>query len=149
MESTKKELIIIKSAFIGLFIIVLGFAFMFAKLEYRPMLMNVVTKSLNTSYLVNSNRDILISYSVQITSTLSLAGGQSGTVSLQRSPDNVNWTTVGSITNNNNGTLTIGLNTSQVQTAPLITILPAGYYVKIVTSGASTFAYISGTETLL
>lgn len=149
MESTKKELLIIKSAFIGLFIIVLGVAFVFAKLEYRPMLMNVATRSLNTSYLVNANRDILISYSVQITSTLSLAGGQSGTVTLQRSPDNVNWTTVGSITNNNNGTLTIGLNTSQVQTAPLITILPAGYYVKIVTSGASTFSYISGTETLL
>lgn len=126
--------------------------FTFAKrpeFEYRQPIATIVTKSLNTAYLLSASRDAMVSYSIQISSTLSLSGGQSGTIALQTSPDNITYTTVATQTNNNLGALTLGLNTQQVQATSLTCFVPKTYYVKLTTSGASTFTWQSGMEVLL
>jgi len=126
--------------------------FIFAKtFEYNPVprAYTIVTRTFNTAYIPSATRDIMASYSLNITSTLSLAGGQSGTINLQISKDNGAvdpYKTVATATNNNTGTLTVGLNTSQSQTTCLAAFIPQGYYVKLVTSGTSTFSYVSGQE---
>lgn len=117
--------------------------------EYREPMASVVTRSLNTSYRPSMARNAMVSYSVQISSSLSLSGGQSGTVILQTSPDNATWTTIATQTNNNTGALTIGLNTVQVQACSLTGFVKMGNYVRLTTSGTSTFAWQSGMEVLL
>lgn len=104
------------------------------------------TRTLNTAFQPSTTNDCIVIYYVQITSNLSLTGGQSGSVQLQTSPTNVTYTNTGTNTNNNTGTLTIGINTSAVQTACVISYVPKGYYVKLVSSGTSAFAYQNGIE---
>lgn len=118
--------------------------------EYRPIVVNNVTKALNTVYTPSSSRSVLVSYSTQITSTLSLSGGQSGSVTLQIS-DNTgsNYVIVGTTTNNNTGSLTIGLNTAQVQAGPLVGVVPPGCSYKFVSAGASSFSALTGQEVML
>lgn len=110
---------------------------------------NLASRTLNSAFQPSTTHDCIVIYYVQITSSLSLTGGQSGSVELQTSPTNSVYTNTGTNTNNNTGSLTIGLSTAQVQTAGLISYVPAGYYVKLVTSGTSTFAYQNGIEILL
>ena len=74
--------------------------------EYRPIVVSSVSRSLNTSYQPSVSRYVSVSCSVSITSTLSLSGGQSGSIMLQSSPDNITFTTIATATNNNTGTLT-------------------------------------------
>lgn len=111
---------------------------------------NAVTRALNTAIQISTTQDVVASYSVQITSTLSLSGGQSGTVFLETcSTSGGTYTVIGQSTNNNTGSLTIGLNTSQVQATTIVGFVPKGYYFKLVTSGTSTFSFVSGVEILL
>lgn len=157
MKATLKDkLVLSETARNWIVIISLSIAFssfVFAasksKPEYRQPLATIVTKSLNTSYQLSMYRDAMVSYSVQITSTLSLSGGQSGTTNLQTSPNNSTWTTIATQINNNTGSLTIGLNTANVQSGSLTGFVPASYYVRISTSGSSSFAWQSGMEVLL
>lgn len=116
--------------------------------EYRQPSASVVTRALNTSYRLSTGRDAMVSYSVQITSTLNLTSGQNGTVNLQISPDNSTWTTIATQTNNNNGSLTLGFTTN-VQSGSLTGFVPATYYIKLTTVGTSTFSWNSGMEVLL
>lgn len=117
--------------------------------EYRQPMAQVVTKALNTSYQLSTARDAMVSYSVNITSTLSISGGQSGSINLQTSPNNSTWTTIATATNNNTGTLVIGLNTSNSQSIALTGFVPQGYYVRLSTTGASAFSWVAGMEVLL
>ena len=117
--------------------------------EYRPIVVTSVTRALNTPYQPSTSRFTLVSISTTITSTLSLTGGQSGTVTLQISPDGVTYTTIETSTNNNTGTLTIGLNTSQAQSGDMSAVIPPNYYYKFVSTGTSTFSILTGQETQL
>lgn len=113
-----------------------------AKKEYRPMSSTMSTVVLGTSYQVGVTRFTFVTTTAQISSTLSLSGGQSGTVSLQTSPDNSTWTTIATETNNSTGSLTLGLNLIQVQATSLCGFVPPGYYFKVVSSGTSTFSQL-------
>lgn len=113
------------------------------------------SRSLNSIYQVSTTRDSLLSYSIDISCTLSLIGGQTGTVFLEMAT-NSGFTTgvqeLGRFVNGNTGTLTIGLNISQNCTGNLNGYVPAGNYVRIRTEntvGTPTFNYRSGQETLL
>lgn len=117
--------------------------------EYRPIVVSAPTRALNTAYQPSTSRFVSVSCSVNITSTLSLTGGQSGTVTLQTSPDGTTYTTMATATNNNTGSLTIGLNTSQAQAGDLVATVPPGYFYKIVSSGTSTFSLLQVQETNL
>lgn len=107
------------------------------------------TRSFNSAFQVSSSKDAMVSYSVQIASTLSLVTGQTGTASLQIcATSGGSYTEVARFTNGNTGTLAVGLNLTQTVTNNLSAMVPAGYYVKIVTSGTATISYVVGQETL-
>jgi hypothetical protein len=86
---------------------------------------------------------------------LTLSGGQTGTVSLQICPTSgfsSGVETVSTFVNGNTGTLTVGLNLTQIYTSALVGFVPAGYYVRLLTAnttGTPTFSYTSGQEVLL
>lgn len=91
-------------------------------------------------------------YSIQISCTASLTGGQAGQVQLL-SDSNATPTTVrATIANQNTSGLTIGLTVVNNQTATLTYLVPAGHYVKLVssnTTGTPTYTFVSQTEEVL
>lgn len=100
--------------------------------------------AINTSRQPSTTRDTMVNVAVDITSALSLSGGSAGKVELKYADNtglSTNVVTVQSFTNSNTGTLTIGLNTSQVGTASLTGIIPAGKFYRIVTTN------VTGTPT--
>lgn len=113
------------------------------------------TRSVNTAFQVSSTSAAFVSYTVDVATTLSLTGGETGTVTLQYADDSgftTNVKTVQSSVNGNTGTLTIGLAMTQTSTASLTGIIPAGKYVKIVTAntaGTPTFTYRTQQEVLI
>jgi hypothetical protein len=150
LNPSKKDKTIVVSAFIGMVLLGTIYGFCFAKFEYKPITIQTFTRSLGTAYQPNITRFMSIKGSVSITSSLTLSGGQSGSISLQTSPDGITYTTKQTATNNNTGGLTIGLNTIQAQTTELVVDIPPGYYYKFVSSGTSTFGTsISVDETTL
>ena len=111
-------------------------------------------RSLNNCFQISSTQDAFVSYSVDISSTLSLTTGQTGTVFLEYSDNNTcstNTKEASRFVNGNTGTLTIGLNLTQNVTGTLTGMVPAGKYVQIRTantSGTPTFTYRSAQEVL-
>lgn len=110
------------------------------------------TRALNTPFTPHATRPTLGVYSVDIAATLSLSGGQSGTVFLETSPTGSAWTTQAEFTNGNAGALTVGLNITQTNTAVLTCTIPPGYQARLRTAnntGAPTFTYRRGQESQL
>lgn len=110
------------------------------------------TRSLNTCFQVSSINPAFVNYSVDVSATLSVVTGQSGTVSLKKFT-NSSCTTgaqiVQQFTNANTGSLTIGLNLTQTITGTLSGFIPAGTYIELVTqnnTGSPTFTYQSSQE---
>lgn len=100
--------------------------------------------AVNTSRQPSTTRDTMVNASVDITSTISLTTGQTGKVALQYADNtgfSTNVVTVQSATNGNTGSLTLGLNLSQVYTASLTGIIPAGKFYRLVTTN------VTGTPT--
>lgn len=106
------------------------------------------SRALNSAaYQISSTRNSMVMYSIQISATISLVTGQSGTVLLQTSPTSGGtYTTIATLTNGNTGTLTIGLNLTQTQSAVLSGFVPAGYFTKLVSSGTATNSIVSQQE---
>lgn len=113
------------------------------------------SRSLNTCFQVSSTRDSLVNYSVDIATTLSLTGGQTGTVFLETYSNGSCTTGIQELSrsvNGNTGTLTIGLNITQNVTGGLNGFIPAGAYAQLRTAntvGTPTFNYRSGQEVLM
>lgn len=108
-------------------------------------------RNFNQAYQISSTRPTTISVSVQISCNLSLTGGQAGNIQLQISANGTSgWTTVAQLTASNTGTLTIGLNTTQISGGQLVYEgLPAGYYWRLVTTnttGTPTYTFNGGFE---
>jgi len=111
---------------------------------------SAVTRSFNTVFVPSSTRNVVVSYSVEIAATISLTAGQTGTVFLEISADgSTGWTEISRATNGNTGTLTIGLNLTQTATNPVVGTVPAGYSVRLRTTGTATITYRAGQETLI
>lgn len=116
---------------------------------------SAASRSLNTSYQISTTRNCLVSYSVDVSCSITLTTGQTGTVFLEYA-DNSAFTTnvveVGRSVNGNGGLLTIGLNLIQDITSVLSGFIPSGKYVRLRTAntvGTPTFTYRSGQEVLL
>jgi secreted Zn-dependent insulinase-like peptidase len=113
------------------------------------------TRSLNTAFQISSSQDAAVNYAVDISCTMSLTSGQTGVVTLQYADDSgftTGVTTVQSTASGNTGTLTIGLTLTQIGTAAVSGIIPAGKYVKLATAnttGTPTFTYRNAQEVLL
>lgn len=109
---------------------------------------SAVTRS-NVAFQISTTRDALVSYSVDVSVTLSLTSGQTGNIFLEISPDSSSWTEIGRFTNANTGALTVGLNLTQVVTGTVSGYVPAGYYARLRNTGSGSFVYRSGQEVLL
>lgn len=100
--------------------------------------------AINTSRQPSTTRDTLVTASVDITASLNLSGGTSGKVELKYADDSAfttNVKTVQGSANGNTGTLTIGLGITQLCTATVTGIVPAGKYYRLVTTN------VTGTPT--
>jgi len=116
---------------------------------------NFTTRAVNTCFQVSSTRDALVTYSVDISATLSLTTGQVGTVYL-RTYTNSSCTTgaqeVTRFVNGNSGSLTIGLNLTQNVTGTLTGIVQGGLWIRLDTentTGTPAFTARPGQEVLL
>lgn len=110
------------------------------------------TRTLNSAFQISSTRDAIGTYAVDISSTISLTTGQTGTVFLEIADDSGFTTNVQEVTrfvNGNTGTLTIGLNLTQNVTGTLTGYIPAAKYARLRTSGTATFTSRPSQETLL
>lgn len=113
------------------------------------------SRTLNSAFQISTTRDASVSYAVDIGATLTLTGGQTGTVILEIADDSgftTNVQTVNSTANGNTGTLTIGLSLTQTSTATLAGIIPANKFVRlrtVNTTGSPSFTYRTGQEVLL
>lgn len=112
------------------------------------------SRSLNSAYQISALRNALVSYSVEIECTLTVSGGETGTVFLEIADDSGFTTNVQELcrsVNGNSGTLTIGLSLTQTLVANVEGVVPGGKYVRLRTdntAGTPTFTYRSGQETL-
>lgn len=108
--------------------------------------------SSSTGFQVDATHTSSVSYSVKISSSLSLSGGQHGVILIELSANGSSgWTESSRCENGNTGTLTIGLNTTQISCFNITANVPAGYYVRLRTSnttGTPTYTYVSGAETI-
>lgn len=113
------------------------------------------SRSLNSAFQISTTRDAVVSYSGNTTNTLSLSGGTQGTDYLEYADDSgfsTNVMEVGHAVSSNTGTLTLGLNTSQISAWTLAGVIPAGKYVKIRTqnnTGSPTHSLVRSQEVLL
>lgn len=113
------------------------------------------TRTLNTAFQISATRNSLVMYSVQITVTASIAGGQNGDVILEIASDAAFTTNVQTVAIAGLGqvyTLAIALQGVQPQTNVVSGFVPAGYYSRLRTvnnTGSPTFTYRSGQEILL
>lgn len=113
------------------------------------------SRSLNSAFQVSATRDSMVSYSVQITVTASIAGGQNGDVVLEIASDAAFTANVQTLAVSGVGqtyTLAIALQGVQPQTSPVFGFVPAGYYARLRTVnnvGTPAFLYRFGQETLL
>jgi hypothetical protein len=109
-------------------------------------------RNFNQAYQVSSTSYSKISLSPQISCTLSLSGGSSGQVILEISQDgSTGWIFCKMLTASNTGTLTVGLNTTQITGGALDQDLPPGYYWRLRTNnvaGTPTYTFNGGSETI-
>lgn len=116
---------------------------------------NLVSRSLNTIFQPSTTKTILAKYDIRIACTASLAGGQEGSVVMEKSLSSTfasGITQAGIIENKNSVSLAIALTAIQEVTLPLVGVIPANYYVRLRTinvSGTPTFTYKDGEETTL
>ncbi len=131
-------------------------------IKNKPTIPGTVTRSysspsrtLNSAFQPSTTRDAQVSYSVDIATSVSLAGGAVGTVFLEYADDSgftTGVTEVGRTVNGNTGTLVDGLTLNQTATAQLNGIIPASKYVRLRTAnttGSPTFTFRSSQEVLL
>lgn len=113
------------------------------------------TRALNTIFQVSASRPALVSYSVQLTVTASLTGGQQGDVVLEIASDAAFTTAVQTVSITGLGqtySLAVAIQGVQPQTGVVMGVVPAGYYARlrtVSTTGAPVFTYRAGQETLL
>lgn len=113
------------------------------------------SRTLNSAFQISTARDAQVSYSVDISTALTLSGGQSGTVFVEYADDSgftTNVVEIGRFVNGNTGTLALGLAITQVNTATVAGIVPAGKYVRLRTAnttGTPTFTFRSSQEVLI
>lgn len=112
------------------------------------------SRTLNSAFQISSTRDAIVSYTVDISASLTLSGGATGTVTLEYADDSgftTNVVTVQSSVNGNTGALTIGLSLTQTASASLCGVIPAGKYVRLRTAntaGTPSFNYRGSQEVL-
>lgn len=126
-----------------------------AVIPFTALAFDNPARSLNSAFQISATRAASVNYSVDIATTVSLAGGAVGTVFLEYADDSgftTNVKEVGRMVNGNTGTLVVGLTLNQTATAALSGIIPAAKYARLRTAnttGTPTFTFRSAQEVLL
>lgn len=113
------------------------------------------SRSLNSAFQISATRDTLATYSVQITVTASIAGGQNGDVILEIASNSGFTTDVQTLSIAGLGqtyTLAVALQGVQPQTSVVSGYVPAGYYARLRTvnnTGTPGFSFRAGQEVSL
>lgn len=120
--------------------------------SFGPVTVATPSRALGTAFCPSSSRAVMGVYSVRITSALTLTSGQSGRVELLSDTANPPTTVRARIAGGNTGTLTIGLNTSDVTEGALSYLIPPGHCVLLQSvneTGTPTYSITAQTETTL
>ena len=110
------------------------------------------TRSLNTAFQISTTNNAIVTYTVDITCTLTLSGGQTGTVTLEYADDSgftTNVKTVCRPSSSNSGALSLGLSLTQVGGGAVSGVIPASKFVRLLTSGTCTFTLQNAEEVLV
>ena len=110
------------------------------------------SRALGTAFCPSSHRAVMGTYSVRIDTALSLTTGARGRVELLSDTANPPTTVRARVAGGNTGTLTVGLNTSDVIEAPLSYIIPPGHCAMLQSVdevGTPTYSITTQTETTL
>jgi hypothetical protein len=134
----------------------------YADLSNKPTIPTVsapaqssASRTLNSAFQVSATRNALVAYSVQLSVTASIAGGQNGDVILEIASDSGFTANVQTVAISGLGqtyTLAIALQGVQPQTGVVSGFVPAGYYARLRTAnntGTPSYSYRSGQEVLL
>ena len=128
-------------------------AFIFAKIDYNPVpqINNAPNRSVNSSFQPNSIRGTFGSYTLTVTTNVTLLNpNSSGKVFLEVSPDNTNWTAINSAgqVSTLSVAVTVGVNTTTDYN--IQGMIPKGYYCRLrtTTTGGGTVVMSSGQETM-
>jgi len=110
-------------------------------------------RSFNTAYRESSTNRYRIWISAQTASALTLLAGTSGTITLQFSANGTSgWTNVQTLAGSNTGTLTAGLNTTQITGSGYYFEVPSTYYWQLATtavSGTPANTFVPGVYSIL
>lgn len=113
------------------------------------------TRTLNSAFQVSATRGSFVNYSVQITVTASISGGQNGDVILEIASDSgftANVQTLSIVGSGQAYTLAIALQGVQPATGVVSGYVPSGYYARLRTvnnTGVPTYSYRAGQEVLM
>lgn len=116
---------------------------------------SAVVRALNSVFQIDANRWAHVTYSVQLTVTATIAGGQNGDVVLEVASDNAFTQNVQTLSIGGLGqtyTLALALQGVQPQTGVVSGWVPPGYYVRMRTVnnvGAPAYSYRAGQEILM
>lgn len=108
------------------------------------------TPSFNTPFLTTEmNYSVVVTYSITITTHLTLSGGETGTVILESSEDgSTDWFEISRISSTQSGTLILGLAINDTKTMSLSGAIQPNFALRLrtVTSGSPTITLVEGQE---
>ena len=111
------------------------------------ILNNNISRSFNTNFVISNDRDVLCNYSFRVNPTATLAGGTFGRVDVQiRQTTNDTFTTVASAEAGLFGGLILGVSLNSTSNMPTTFFVPAGWQVRLQTSGSRTVTLIANQE---
>ncbi len=106
--------------------------------------------SLNGSGVqLHATKPVMLVVSVSISAALTLGGGQTGTVQLISDSSSTPTTVQDEATCSLTGTLVVGVAITSAVTTSVCFLVPAGWYVKLTTSGAATMSIVRQTATII
>lgn len=107
------------------------------------------TRTLNSTFTPSTTKAVFVSYSVSISCTASLAGGQNGSIEL-RSDSASPPTTIRAVSANANSVaLAIALTVVNAQTTVLSMLVQPNDTVRLVSTGSCTNSIVAQTEVAL
>lgn len=124
-------------------------------MAFRSRSQSSASRSINSVFQISTTRDSQVNYSVDISCTSTLLGGQAGIVVLEIATNSGFTTgvqTIGQFINSNSVSLALAITVTQINTACLSGYVPAGYWVRLRTvnnTGTPTFTFQAGQEVLL
>lgn len=114
---------------------------------------SIPSRTLNSAgFQPSTTKVVLVTYSVRITCTASLAGGQDGKIELMSDSNSTPTTVRATAQNRNSVSLAIALTAVNEQTTCLTYLVPIGHYIRLTstqTTGTPAFSIVSQTETVI